>query len=199
MVKYLLVANVGQLVKAMVSNTVDAPIGSRNETYSSMTPIATHDTPLGICKQYQLNNLYIYIIPDKIAVEVDEAGTIKAEMNFKFDSNTQEFKYASYMLICFIVGHVIGGSERLYANLVTSYLEKILFNKYDTAINFEYYNVFKRVEEEIFNITDHVSLQEVIFQKGMESYLDGPTALEIAAMDITGCENLFKARDIYFI
>lgn len=193
----LLTANVGELLKVCVQNTRDVPKGCTPSIYEGFPKEAEYMTPVGKCTIYKFNEMRMYVT-DKLLVEVAN-DEILAEMNFIFDPETEEFKYAAYIAMSFIVGYIIGNSDVLYKSFIESYLEKILFNKYGTSINVAAYNVFIQVEEKIVNVKDHIPLQDIIFQRGMSTYFVKPAPLDITAIDITNCTNLFKAKNIFCI
>lgn len=194
---FLLITNVGELLKVCVQSTRDAPEGAFLTSYSTFPKESEFMTPIGICSVYNCGNSQIYAT-DKLIVETS-LDEIMAETNFIFDPDNVEFRYSAYIIISFIVGYIIGNSAELYDAFVESYLEKIIFDNYDNSININAYNDFIKVEEELVGVVDHIPIQDVIFQKGMSTYLNKPSPLDIAAIDITNCNNMFKAKDIFYI
>lgn len=195
---YMMLANVGELLKVTAFNT-DKPLSSVSDMEHSNTPVFTvHDTPLGKCKSYRLSDLTVFTIGNNVFVEVLD-GEIRAEINFKYDPESIEFRHAAYIVPCFIIGHVVGESDALYKTFVTAYLENIIINKYNTSIDFEEYNRFIKVEEEVLNIKDHVTMQDILFQRNMSTYFNKTQALDISVIDITDCKNIFKTKKIFYV
>ena len=201
MKRFLTLASHGSLIKAVITNDKDS-MTLINDVKKNLTdadvPFEKFITPAGECKVYKIDNAWISVT-DNIVVEVLDNETV-AEVYYDFDDNIGEgIKDIAYLVICFIIGHIIIRDNDIYKTLISTYIENLVFNNYTTSFDIERYNKFIETEAKVNCIEDHVTANDLLYGRGVRSYIEPEPVIATSIVDVTELNNVFKIKDMFII
>lgn len=199
MKKFLVLAEYGSFMKILFTNDRNSKdlieeVGSTID----QCPYETFEIPTGTCKVYKQDKTWI-AVTNNIVVEMLEDET-DIEVHFDFaDKVDDNFRDIVYLAICYILGYIIYRDEKIYKQLLMPYVSKISHENGTNFIRFDRYRQFTDNEEWINNIRDHISVQDIIFNTNLKSYIETEDTINTTVIDITDLKNIFKVKDIFFI
>ena len=210
MKKFLALCEHGSFMKILFTNDSNSK-DLIYEVQNAITecPYETFETPMGICNIYKDNNTWI-AVTDDMCVEILENET-DVEVHIDFEDEIvhldledkiivrSDFKNTVYLKICYILGYIIYRDPKLYRDLLTPYMSSVIGGIEGSSIDFNEYKAFTDLEEKVNNITDHISMQDIIFHNNMRNYVDFDEIIAVTVIDMTFATNVFKIRDIFFI
>ena len=202
MKKFLALCEYGSFMKILFTNDINSKdLISEVQNAITECPYETFETPMGTCKVYKDNNTWI-AVTDDIVVEILENETdVEVHLDFEdeIDVIHSDFKDMIYLKICYILGYIIYRDPKIYADLLMPYMSRAIGGVEGSSIDFNEYKIFTDLEEKVNNITDHISMQDIIFHNNMRNYVDSDEIIAVTVIDMTFATNVFKIRDIFFI
>jgi hypothetical protein len=201
MKKFLALCEHGSFMKILFTNDSNSKdLISEVQNAITECPYDTFETPTGTCKVYKENNTWI-AVTDDMCVEILENETdVEVHLDFEDEINVlNDFKDMVYLKICYILGHIIYRDPKLYRDLLIPYMSSVIGGVEGSPIDFNEYKRFTDLEEKVNNITDHISMQDIIFHNNMRNYVDSDEIIAVTVIDMTFATNVFKIKDIFFI
>jgi len=201
MKKFLAICEYGSFMKILFTNDSNSKdLISEVQNAITECPYETFETPMGICKIYKENNTWV-AVTDDMCVEILENETdVEVHLDFEDEINDlSDFKDIIYLKICYILGYIIYRDPKIYADLLIPYMSKVIGGVEGSSINFNEYKIFTDLEEKVNNITDHISMQDIIFHNNMRNYVGSDEIIAVTVIDMTFATNIFKIKDIFCI
>lgn len=199
MKKFLALCEHGSFMKILFSNDINSKdLISEVQNAITECPYDTFETPTGTCKVYKDNNTWI-AVTDDMCVEILENETdVEVHLDFEDEINS-DFKDMIYLKICYILGYIIYRDRKLYRDFLIPYMSSVIGGVEGSSIDFNEYKIFTDLEEKVNNITDHISMQDIIFHNNMRNYVDSDEMITTTVIDVTNLDNVFKIKDMFFI
>lgn len=201
MKKFLAICEYGSFMKILFTNDSNSKdLISEVQNAITECPYETFEIPTGTCKVYKENNTWI-AVTDDMCVEILENETdVEVHLDFEDEINDlSDFKDTIYLKICYILGYIIYRDPKIYRDLLIPYMSSVIGGVEGSSIDFNEYKTFTDLEGKVNNITDHISMQDIIFHNNMRNYVDSDEIIAVTVIDMTFATNIFKIKDIFFI
>lgn len=200
MKKFLALCEYGSFMKILFTNDSNSKdLISEVQNAITECPYETFEIPTGTCKVYKENNTWI-AVTDDICVEMLENETdVEVHLDFE-DAINSDFKDMIYLKICYILGYIIYRDPKMYADFLTPYMANVVIGgDHSGSIDFNEYKIFTKLEEQVNNITDHITVQDIVFHNNLRNYMDSNELINTTVIDVTNLDNVFKVKDMFFI
>lgn len=199
MKKFLALCEHGSFMKILFTNDSNSKdLISEVQNAITECPYETFEIPTGTCRVYKENNTWIAVTDDMVVEILENETDVEVHLDFE-DAINNDFKDMIYLKICYILGYIIYRDRKLYRDFLIPYMSNIIGGVEGSSIDFNEYKIFTSLEEKVNNITDHISMQDIVFYNNMRNYVDSDGMITTTVIDVTNLDNVFKVKDMFFI